>query len=71
MEIAACCNMQDVPDVMAHSYQYIHEMIENVNSEIIKVSLDELINARYWYNLVNASVPLFYPKCVSKDGTWG
>jgi hypothetical protein len=41
MEIAACCNMQDVPDVMARSYQYIHEMIENVDSEIIKVLLNE------------------------------
>jgi hypothetical protein len=41
MEIAACCNMQDVPDVMARSYRYIHEMIENVDSEIIKVSLEE------------------------------
>jgi hypothetical protein len=41
MEIAACCNMQDVPDVMARSYRYIHELIENSDSEIIKVSLDE------------------------------
>jgi hypothetical protein len=32
----------DVPDVMACSYRYIHEMIENMDSEIIKVSLDEL-----------------------------
>jgi hypothetical protein len=40
MEIAACCNMQDVPDVLARSYCFIHEMIENTDSEIIHVSLD-------------------------------
>jgi hypothetical protein len=41
MEIAACCNMQDVPDVMARSYRFIHEMIKNMDSEIIKVLLKE------------------------------
>jgi hypothetical protein len=41
MEITACCNMQDVPDVMARSYWYIHEHIQNMDSEVIHVSLVE------------------------------
>jgi hypothetical protein len=41
MEIAARCNMQDVPDVMARSYRYIHEKIDNLDSEIIHVTLVE------------------------------
>jgi hypothetical protein len=41
VEIAACCNIQDVPDVMARSYRYIHEKIENIDSKIIHVSLEE------------------------------